>query len=95
MKSGKPDPKKNVAGKMKVDNNPPEFFDSISSSLSGTPFLSGMMMNKGSGNNSSGGFHPKPPDPVALTSLFKSVKKGVQTGVTAAVKAGLSHSFSP
>jgi len=58
-------------------------------------YLSGMMMNKGSGNNSSGGFHPKPPDPVALTSLFKSVKKGVQTGVTAAVKAGLSHSFSP
>ena len=90
MNLGKPDSRKNV-GKMKVDNNPPEFLDSISSSLSGNPFLSGMMMNKGTGINSSGG--PKS-DPVALTSLFKSVKKGVQTSVTAAVKAGSFKSSS-
>jgi hypothetical protein len=86
MNVGKPDMRKNGA-KMKLDNSSPEFFDSISSSLSGNPFLSGMMMNKGTGSNSSGGFNPKP-DPAAFTSIFKSVKKGVQTGVTAAVKAG-------
>ena len=27
-------------------------------------------------------------NPIAVTSLFKSIKSGVQTGVTAAVKAG-------
>ena len=32
-------------------------------------------------------------NPIAVTSLFKSIKSGVQTGVTAAVKAGKENIF--
>ena len=81
-----------IGGKKKggVENSP-EFFDSLSSSLSGSPFISGMIHKTGTGNPSHGftsGLAKGSDQPVALTSIFKSVKKGVKTGVTAAVKAG-------
>ena len=74
-----------IGGKMKSGvEHPPEIFESLSSSISGNPLISGMR-NIGSGNAAAG---LKADPPVAFSSLFKSVKKGVQTGVTAAVKAG-------
>ena len=98
MNFGKFEAKK-IGGKIKSrSENGPEFFDSFSSSISGNTFLSGMVHHpthpKGTGNtgvNLTSGL-PKSDlvdlKPVALTSIFHSVKKGVQTGVTAAVKAG-------
>ena len=99
MNLGKFEPKK-IGGKLKSENGP-EFFDSLSSSISGNTFLSGMVHHqKGTGNtgvNLTSGL-PKSDlvdlKPVALTSIFHSVKKGVQTGVTAAVKAGRNCAFS-
>lgn len=84
-----------IGEKIKIGVEPPapEFFDSLSSSISGNPLISGMM-NIGTGNagiNLSSGVLSKDQldlKPVDLTSIFKSVKKGVQTGVDAAVKAG-------
>ena len=83
--------------------HPPEIFESLSSSISGNPLISGMR-NMGSGNAAAAAVMKGDP-PVAFSSLFKSVKtfkKGVQTGVTAAVKAGkdnleteLGHPISP
>ena len=97
MNLGKFDPKK-IGGKIKVvtsSDNGPEFFDSLSSSISGNTFLSGIVNHpKGTGCSSSSltsGLSKSDAvdlKPVALTSIFHSVKKGVQTGVTAAVKAG-------
>jgi hypothetical protein len=80
-----------IGGKTKNVEKTPEFFDSLSSSISGSPFISGMI-HKGPGNAGHGftsGLVKVVDQPVAMTSLFKSVKKGVQTGVTAAVKAGM------
>jgi hypothetical protein len=82
-----------IGGKTKNVEKTPEFFDSLSSSISGSPFISGMI-HKGSGNAGHGftsGLVKVVDQPVAMTSLFKSVKKGVQTGVTAAVKAGTNN----
>jgi hypothetical protein len=92
MNLGNFDPKK-IGGKVTSDNGP-EFLDSISSSISANNFLPGMVHPKGIGSTglilTSG--QPKSDlvdlKPVALASIFHSVKKGVQTGVTAAVKAG-------
>jgi hypothetical protein len=86
-----------IGGKVKSSvEHPPEFLDSLSSSISGNPLISGMMnMGTGGAGLSFPSGLPKgdPLDlkPVALTSIFKSVKKGVQTGVTAAVKAGKAN----
>ena len=76
-----------IGGKMNSGvEHPPDIFESLSSSISGNPLISGMR-NMGSGNAAAAAVMKGDP-PVAFSSLFKSVKKGVQTGVTAAVKAG-------
>lgn len=80
-----------LTSKMKFESNSGDIFDSLSSSISTPPFFSGIL--KGSSPSPSDGTSKVDLEQLvksdAISSIFSSVKKGVQTGVSAAVKVGM------
>jgi len=73
--------------KKKLDPNSGDIFDSLSSS----PFISGMLKGSTPTSSSEGASKMDLDQLVksdAISSIFSSVRKGVKTGISAAVKVG-------